>query len=70
MVRSVTLLTTIVILSLGRPHSSNKDARPEALEGTESPYGHAQIAETVSLKHRKERKGGETERQDREWKDE
>ena len=65
MARSVTLLTTIVILSLGRPHSSNKDARPEALEGTESPYGHALIAETVSLKQRGRE---EEEGKNREWK--
>ena len=37
MVRSVTLLTINVTLSLERPHSSCKDARPEALAGTKSP---------------------------------
>ena len=36
MVRSVTLLTVIVTLSLERPHSSCKDARPEALAGTKT----------------------------------
>ena len=37
MVRSETLLTTIVTLSLGRPHGSCKEARPEGLAGTKSP---------------------------------
>ena len=37
MVRSVTLLTINVTLSLERPHISCKDARPEALAGTKSP---------------------------------
>ena len=46
MVRSVTLLTVIVTLSLGRPHSSYKDARPEALVGTKSLHSQALLAET------------------------
>ena len=37
MVRSETLLTAIVTLSLGRPHFSCKEARPEGLAGTELP---------------------------------
>ena len=37
MVRSVTLLTVIVTLSLGRPHRSSTDARPEANAGIKCP---------------------------------
>ena len=61
MVRSETLLTTIVTLSLGRPHGSCKEARPEGLAGTKSPYTrvlnptHAQ--ETKTRERREE--GGE-----------
>ena len=68
MVRSVTLLTIIVTLSLERPHSSCKDARPEALAGTKSPPSpcttHAQqIHETwegkeTEKKRKKQKKKG------------
>ena len=37
MVRSVTLLTVIVTLTLGRPHRSCTDARSEAHAGTKNP---------------------------------
>ena len=43
MVRSETLLTAIVTLSLGRPHFSCKEARPEGLAGTESPDSYVSV---------------------------
>ena len=65
MVRSETLLTTIVTLSLGRPHGSCKEARPEGLAGTESPHTrvlsptHAQETKTTG----REGEGGKKERE-------
>ena len=49
MVRSDSLLTTIVTLSLGRPHFSCKEARPEGLAGTYRPEQHASSMLVVSL---------------------
>ena len=43
MVRSETLLTAIVTLSLRRPHFSCKEARPEGLAGTESPDSYESV---------------------------
>ena len=60
MVRSVTLLTVIVTLSLERPHSSCKDARPEALAGTKDNC----IRRSISA-HLSARKQGTEDRGDK-----
>ena len=65
MVRSETLLTTIVTLSLGRPHGSCKEARPEGLAGTESPdtrvLNPTHVQETITTGKRRRR--GQKERE-------
>ena len=73
MVRSETLLTAIVTLSLGRPHFSCKEARPEGLAGTESPDSyvsvptHAQecISTGEGKKNGREKKGDSKNREKR-----
>ena len=45
----LSLLAVIVTLSLGRPHFSCKEARPEGLAGTYRPEQHASSMLVVSL---------------------
>ena len=58
---TLSLLAFTVTLSLGRPHGSCKEARPEGLAGTKSPYTrvlnptHAQETKTTG----REEEGGE-----------
>ena len=60
MVRSETLLTAIVTLSLGRPHFSCKEARPEGLAGTELPDSYASVPTHAQecISTREEKKDG------------
>ena len=55
---TLSLLAFTVTLSLGRPHGSCKEARPEGLAGTESPH-----TRVLSPTHAQETKttGGEEE---------
>ena len=60
MVCSETLLTAIVTLSLGRPHFSCKEARPEGLAGTELPDSYTSVPTHAqeSISTRKGKKDG------------
>ena len=61
MVRSETLLTAIVTLSLGRPHFSCKEARPEGLTGAKSPNSYISVPAHAQEDNSKEGKAEERE---------